>query len=221
MERIPEPELMEDVEQAEAYARADFEDAHSRFIEAFRLTFPDHPVQGPVLDLGCGPGDIAFRFARAYPESVVHGLDGSRAMLDCGRKILSTLPELGGRVELLHGLLPGASLPEPTYSVVISNSLLHHLHQPEALWNAVGAHAAPGAPVFIMDLKRPKNTQEAETLVEEYASGEPLVLRRDFYNSLLAAFEPGEVVAQLKASNLSHLQVREVSDRHLVVSGCR
>jgi hypothetical protein len=53
----------------------------------------------------------------------------------------------------------------------------------------------PGAPVLVMDLMRPASPAAAEALVEQYAAGEPEVLRRDFYNSLLAAFEPGEVRA--------------------------
>lgn len=55
MQRIPEPELMDDVVQAAAYAQADFEDAHARFIELFRAAFPDEAPAGNVLDLGCGP----------------------------------------------------------------------------------------------------------------------------------------------------------------------
>ncbi|HET9234400.1 MAG TPA: SAM-dependent methyltransferase, partial [Candidatus Eisenbacteria bacterium] len=57
MERIPEPELMTEDEQARAYAQADFEEAHSRFIALFRETFPE-VSEGTALDLGCGPGDI-------------------------------------------------------------------------------------------------------------------------------------------------------------------
>ena len=85
MERTPEPELMNDAEQAAAYAFADFEEPHSRFIELFRETFPAEVVAGAVLDLGCGPGDITIRFVHAFPECVVHGVDGAVAMLAHGR----------------------------------------------------------------------------------------------------------------------------------------
>jgi hypothetical protein len=52
-----------------------------------------------------------------------------------------------------------------------------------------------------------------------YAEGEPEVLRRDFYNSLLAAFEPGEIRSQLRDEGLDGLRVRSVSDRHVTISG--
>ena len=37
MRRIPEPELMDDAEQAKAYAEADFSEPNQRFLELFRL----------------------------------------------------------------------------------------------------------------------------------------------------------------------------------------
>src|SRR5206468_4321737 len=65
--RIVEPELMSEAEQARAYAGANFEAAHSRYPLLFRERFPDCPPSGHALDLGCGPGDVTRRFARALP----------------------------------------------------------------------------------------------------------------------------------------------------------
>ena len=42
-----------------------------------------------------------------------------------------------------------------------------------------------------------------------------------FRNSLFAAFEPQEVVAQIEEAGLSGLEVGVVSDRHLAVHGVR
>jgi len=69
MERILEPELMGDMEQAEAYANADFEEPHSRVIELLAAEFQRPRISGRILDLGCGPGDITFRLARRFPEA--------------------------------------------------------------------------------------------------------------------------------------------------------
>ena len=221
MKRIPEPELMDDRAQAEAYAGADFEDAHSRFVATFNELFREPALDGYILDLGCGPGDITFRFARAFPGANVHGVDGSEAMLQCGREVLAEDAALEGRVKLIHGLLPGAALPRPAYDAVISNSLLHHLRDPGVLWNAISDLTGPGAPVFVMDLKRPGSVEKAQSLVAEYSGDEPEVLRQDFYNSLLAAFTPTEIEEQLEKFGLGHLTVREISDRHVVISGYR
>lgn len=221
MDRVPEPELMDDAVQAAAYARADFTEPHDRFVELFRESFPAESMGGTVLDLGCGPADIVARFAHAYPACVIHAVDGAEAMLAHGRARVQH-EGLSGRVQLIHAYLPDAVLPLDAYDAVISNSLLHHLRDPMALWDTIRSHARPGAPVFVMDLLRPASRVQARSLVEEYAGGEPEILRRDFFNSLCAAYIVDEVTAQLSRAGLDSMQVREVSDRHWVVSGyCR
>jgi ubiquinone/menaquinone biosynthesis C-methylase UbiE len=173
-----------------------------------------------VLDLGCGPGDICQRFARAFPQTHIHGVDASPAMLHIGRADLRAA-QLAERVELIKGYLPGALLPREHYDAVISNSLLHHLHDPQALWLSILRHAVSDAPVFVMDLRRPASRDEAAALVEIYADGEPEVLRMDFHNSLLAAYRVGEVAAQLHAAGIDWLRVEALGDRHVIVWGRR
>jgi ubiquinone/menaquinone biosynthesis C-methylase UbiE len=219
MRRTPEPELMQTEAQAKAYAEADFDEPHSRCISLFQESFPDVEVTGFVVDLGCGPGDIARRFARAYPQATVHGVDGSATMLAYGERQMRQDPALRDRVALIYGYLPGARMPRDQYDAVICNSLLHHLADPQVLWRSVRRFAGPGAPVLVMDLMRPPSHEVAHQMTDTYAAGEPEVLRRDFYNSLLAAYTPDEIRAQLREARLDFLQVREVSDRHLVIAG--
>ena len=219
MQRITEPELMDDQAQAEAYAAADFAEAHSRIVDTFDSYFPGEHVTGHVLDLGCGPGDICFRFAARYPDCSVMGVDGSTAMIRLANARKARESVTADRVRFIEGLLPGASIPEVPFAAIISNSLLHHLHEPMVLWETVLRVASPGTKVYVADLFRPETVAEARRLVNEYAAGEPDILRRDFYNSLCAAFEPHEVEAQLAAAGLAGLAVDVISDRHLVVHG--
>jgi SAM-dependent methyltransferase len=139
-------------------------------------------------------------------------------LLHAENTLVAELP-LQGRVRFFKGMLPGLTLPFPQYDIIISNSLLHHLPDPAVLWQTAKAFAAPQALIFIMDLKRPESITEAGRLRDTYAKDEPEVLRRDFYNSLLAAFEVGEIQAQLRDEGLAGLNVKAVSDRHLVISG--
>jgi SAM-dependent methyltransferase len=218
MERIPEPELMDEDTQARAYAQADFEEPHAHFITLFHERFAGSAVEGVALDLGCGPADISIRFARAFDTCSVHGVDGAEAMLRYGHDAVRDA-HLEGRVRLIEGYLPGAQLPQQHYDIIISNSLLHHLANPMVLWQAVREHAVPGTLTFIMDLMRPADRAAVQALVETHAADEPEVLRRDFFNSLLAAYRPQEIEAQLAAAGLDWLGVQVVSDRHLVVTG--
>jgi len=217
MERVTEPELMDEPEQARAYARADFSEPNTRFLELFQEAFPALR-EGWVVDLGCGPADITVRFVQRFPGCRLHAVDGSAAMLAFAREAVARA-RVGDRVELVRGRVPETPLPRADYDAVISNSLLHHLHDPAGLWETVRRHARPGAAVLVMDLARPHSEAEVDTLVEIYAADAPPVLRRDFRASLRAAFRVEEVRAQLHAAGLDGMAVRMVSDRHLLVAG--
>jgi 2-polyprenyl-3-methyl-5-hydroxy-6-metoxy-1,4-benzoquinol methylase len=208
---------MDEPEQARAYAGADFSEPHQAFIERFAQCFPRHRPRR-VLDLGCGAADITIRFAHAHPGCNLTGVDGAPAMLALAREAI-TRTELDHRVHLRAVRLPDTTLAPHAFDTLISNSLLHHLADPQVLWRAVVDGAEPGAAVFIMDLRRPDTRAQAGRLVQEYSGNEPEVLRRDFFNSLLAAYRPEEIAAQLARVNLSCLQAEAVGDRHVVVHG--
>ena len=219
VQRIPEPELMESPEQARAYADADFSAPHDAFVARFRERFQEFRG-GRAVDLGCGAADIAVRFARAFPETGVHGVDGSTAMLELGEAHVCS-SGLADRISLQLVRLPvldAAATLGGRYDAVITNSLLHHLTDPAVLWQTARAVAAPGAPIFVMDLRRPASTEAAEALVATYAADEHPLLRDDFLASLCAAYTADEVRAQLEAAALP-LRVEPLGDRHLLVWG--
>ncbi len=209
---------MNEEAQAKAYAEADFAEPHNHCIELLAECLPDLPASGAAADLGCGPGDISRRFARAFPSWTVDGLDGSAAMLRFGHEeVLRS--GLSDRVRLIECYLPNGDAPREHYDLVFSNALLHHLAEPTVLWTSVRRWSRAGGPVFVMDLLRPESREQARHLVEQYSGNEPEVLKHDFYNSLLASYSVDEVRSQLTASGLPHLEVRQSSDRHLIVWG--
>lgn len=210
---------MDDAEQALAYHRADFSAPHGERIGIFRRLLPGFEPDGAVLDLGCGSGDVLLRFARAFPGARFTGVDGSQPMLDLAAQDVAADPALRGRVRLHRAFLPDDELPAEHWQLVMSHSMLHHLHRPETLWQVVARVAPPGCAVFVADLRRPASRAEARRIVAERSAGEPGILRRDFFNSLCAAFEPGEVRAQLAAAGLDALHVAAEGEVHLVVHG--
>jgi ubiquinone/menaquinone biosynthesis C-methylase UbiE len=216
MERVLEPELMEDEEQVIAYATADFEKPHSAFIHRLQTMVNDPTYSGEVLDLGCGSGDISYRFALAFPNCNIDAIDGSKPMIDYG--LNSTSGELQSRISFIHGMLPDTKLPKPSYDMIICNSLLHHLPNPQVLWRVVRQYSKSGTQIAIMDLLRPCSTEIAKMMVDRYTSDEPEILKRDFYYSLLAAFTFEEINIQLSEAGLP-LTVEQISDRHVFISG--
>ena len=216
MDRILEPELMEDDTQVLAYANADFGEVNQVFVDRFREYFPDF-ADGHVIDLGCGPGDIPIRFVRSLPRCRVTGIDASGPMIRLaeqavGRAGLSD--RITFRCEKFQDV-SGAAWAD----AAICNSLLHHVPNPLQFWNKLRQLVKPGAPVLVMDLLRPASMEEAKAIVDRYAAGEAEILRRDFYNSLLAAFSEDEISSQLARMNLTRLLIDVIDDRHWVVGG--
>lgn len=216
IERTPEPDLMNDTAQAEAYAQTDFSEPHDAFVAYFADRFPDFRG-GSVLDLGSGTADVIIRFARAFPSAHIIGLDGAAAMLDIGRRDIEQCG-LADRIQLNKCVLPDNELSGRKFDAVISNSLLHHLKDPFILWDRIKDCVKNHAPVFVMDLMRPETRERAGELLEMYASDAPGILREDFYNSLLASYTVDEIMEQLNRVGLA-LSVEAVSDRHLIAWG--
>ena len=211
---------MDGVDQVEAYAAADFNASDQAMVERLAALCAESP--GPrLVDLGCGPGNISFLLARRWPEAAVLGLDGAPRMLAVAEQRLVEEPELGGRLRFAQALLPlAASTPlAGSFSAVVSNSLLHHLHDPAVLWTTVRQLAAPGAVLYLQDLRRPASLAALEALVATEMATAPEVLRRDYRHSLHAAFTPEEVTVQLEQAGLGGLRVQERGERYLEVWG--
>lgn len=221
--RIPEPELMEDPEQARAYSEADFSAPHQAVVDDLLVRHPRLPA-GPLrlIDVGCGPADVTVRLAAALPRAAIVGIDAGARMLALGRARVAR-HALRDRVRLhrLHLPASGDQLAQlGRFDVVASNAMLHHLPDPSVFWSTVRAVAARGAVVHVVDLRRPENDDDVDRLVATHASGEPAVLAEDFRASLRAAYRVDEVRDQLRAVGLEGtLAVESVGDRHLVVSG--
>jgi 2-polyprenyl-3-methyl-5-hydroxy-6-metoxy-1,4-benzoquinol methylase len=217
MDRVCEPELMDDAEQALAYAQADFSAGDQALVERLDQLFPAG-LGARLLDLGCGPGNISFLLAERHGQATVLGVDGAEAMLTLARQRLQQQPLLVGRLGFRQALLPCPELAGG-FSAVVSNSLLHHLHNPRVLWEALRQLAAPGACIYMKDLRRPSSSAAAEQLRQRYLAEAPPVLQRDYVASLHAAFRPEEVQQQLVAAGLKGLRVEPLEDRYLEVWG--
>ena len=63
MQRVAEPELMLEDEQARVYAAADFDEPNALCMALLQERLPGLPAVGGAADLGCGPGEITLRLA--------------------------------------------------------------------------------------------------------------------------------------------------------------
>jgi ubiquinone/menaquinone biosynthesis C-methylase UbiE len=217
MPRIPEPEVMSDAGEAEAYAKADFSEVNATFA-ARLLALVGRRRMAEAVDLGAGPAEIPVLVARARPGWRVTAVDASVPMLRAARRNVRAA-RVGRSVRLCRADALDSGLPAAAFDVVFSNSLLHHLPEPDGLWREIRRLGRPGAVVFVRDLRRPVSRSRARRIVERYSGDESTTLKQSFYESLLAAFTPAEIRAQLRRAGLRCLRVFLPTDRHVDVVG--
>lgn len=216
MQRILEPEVMDDALEVRAYREADFRRINRAC--ARRALRASGRRAGHALELGTGPAEIPIFLCQLAPGWRVTAIDASPRMLQAARNNVKH-HGLRGRIHLCRGDAKALAGLRKKFDLVFSNSLLHHLHDPVPFWSEVRRLVKPGGAVMIQDLLRPESKTAARQLVRLHAAEDSSLLRRLFYQSLLAAFTTAEVRAQIRETGLGGLSVRKVSDRHLVVRG--
>ncbi len=91
------------------------------------------PVQGSLLEIGCGPGVNLLRVLQAFPDVDVTGVDVSQAAIDNGEKRFAAAIAAGelpgrGRAALCVGELPEALDAVDPVDVVLSCYTLAYVH---------------------------------------------------------------------------------------------
>ena len=216
--RVPEPELMNEELQVQAYAEADFSESDHALVDWIAKRWPQG--LGPMaVDLGCGPGNISLLLVQRWRDLKVVGIDGAPQMLAVAAERQNHLkPQVSVRLQWQQACLQNHELG-CDYSGIVSNSLLHHLHDPQVLWQTLPQLGIDGAAVVIHDLRRPEDESVLKELIDCYAADAPSVLKRDYEASLRAAFTAAEVESQLREAGLEYLEVLEREDRYLTVAG--
>lgn len=209
---------MTDQEQAAAYAAADLSEVNEPIAGWFQSRFSPLVPGARLLDIGCGTADLTIRLVCAYPGITALGIDGSEAMLSFGRDLVDKAG-LTSRIILEQRYFPDAALESAGFDTVTANNLLHHLTDPIAFWRAARRCAKRGAPILVADLRRPPDADAAARLVEQYAWRAMPALRRDFRNSLHAAYTAEEVRQQLREAGLTGFTVEEAGALHLAAWG--
>jgi ubiquinone/menaquinone biosynthesis C-methylase UbiE len=210
LERILEPEVMDSELDAQEYASFDNSVVNDEFVKrALSLA----PTSGYVLDVGTGPGDIAVLFATRAPTLRFLAIDLGEHMLGMARRNVISA-SLADRVEIARLDAKATGRPPGTFDMVISNSLVHHIPDPEELFRELLRVARPGAGLFIKDLHRPDSASELRALVDKYAAGCTPYQTQTFLDSLHAALTVEEVTAMLRDLGWDELTARRCSDRH-------
>ena len=214
LERIAEPEVMDDRDGVEAYTAS----AAQAYLERIDRTFVDHALrlgvaEGKVLDIGTGPGLIPILLAARGPGLRLTGVDLSEPML---QKASDAAEEAGvaDRLDFRTGDAKSLPFSERTFDLVLCNSLLHHLPDPLALFNEISRVAKPGGAILLRDLRRPSRLEfplHAAWFGRHYSG----VMRQLYRDSLRAAYTRNELEDLLHRSRLAGARVFRSGRTHI------
>jgi ubiquinone/menaquinone biosynthesis C-methylase UbiE len=101
-----------------------------------------------------------------------------------------------------------------TFAAVMSNSIVHHVPEPNAVLAELVRVLAPGGLLFVRDLLRPADKQALAALVDLHAAGANEHQRKMFADSLHAALTLDEVRDLARRLGFDPEGVRQTTDRH-------
>ena len=201
---------MDSCDEARDYDTMDHRDVNHLFVDDLLAT---GSPSGEILDLGTGTAQIPIELCRRNSKLRVVAVDASGAMLEQARANV-VLAGMMGRIELEPADAKRLSYAAGRFGAVISNSIVHHLAEPQlALCEALRVLASGGL-IFFRDLLRPADEGKLESLVDTYAAGENESQRRMFRESLHAALTLEEMQEMVESLGYRPQTVSRTSDRH-------
>ena len=217
MDRTPEPDIFSPSEEAAEYHAMDHSAVNRQFVDEL-LTGPTGPL---VVDLGCGPAGIPIELCQRSTEYEVIAIDGEVEMLEIAKREIDIAGCLG-QISLNHAQVECMEMYEDGMAdTVISNSLLHHLDQPQKGLEVAVRLTRKGGRIFIRDLARPENQEEIEAQVAAYCPEESENGQQLFRQSLHAALTLNEIRNIARGLGIPEDHVQMTSDRHWTIDWCR
>ena len=165
----------------------------------------DAALSGRLLDIGAGPGGIPLKLVRRCPALDAVGVDYSLNMVRAARRSAAE-QGLDARATFLVADAGRLGFPDGCFDFVISNSVLHHLHEPLAVFNEMARVAKPGGVVLLRDLRRPSRLGFPLHVrwFGRYYSG---LMKKLYVDSVKAAYTGDELAGLLRRSALADARI--------------
>src|SRR5262249_44284023 len=145
-------EVMDSAEEARDYDAMDHTQVNRVFVTDF-LTVWDG--QGPILDVGTGTAQIPIELCRFAPAAYVIAIDLAEHMLRVGRGNVQRAG-LADRLQLECRDAKNLPYAPAHFGAVISNSIVHHIPEPERVLAEMVRVVRLGGVLFVRDLLRPE-----------------------------------------------------------------
>ncbi len=209
--RILEPEIMDTEEDAIQYNSIPNNDVNLAFVEEVLKFSPVNASR--LVDLGSGPAHIPILFALKRPQILITAVELAENMIAIAQQNIKNA-KMEDRIIIKKQDIKHTMLEQKSFDIVISNSCIHHIHNPIELFAEAKRLVSNGGAIYFKDLLRPKSLPELEHLVNKYAHDVNDYQRILFRNSLHAALTLDEVKENVEAAGLANAEIKQTSDRH-------
>ena len=201
---------MDTVEAAEEYDAME----HGEVDEAFvNRVIELGANSGHYLDVGTGPAQIPILLTKQCPNIQITAIDLSKEMLKIAKRHVEDA-NLTNRITLERIDAKTLPYPDNSFDGLISNSIVHHIHDAEKALQEMGRVVKPDGVVLIRDLIRPETPADAQGFVDHYAADDTPCQQKLYYDSFLAAFTLAEVNQMLSKMDMPGAIVVQSTDRH-------
>jgi ubiquinone/menaquinone biosynthesis C-methylase UbiE len=214
--RVLEPEVMSGAEEAGEYDEMDFSATDQLFAErAAQLARGAASPIHWIADLGSGNAKIPLAMCPLLPRATrVCAIEMSREMLAVAARNRARAGISPSQVHLINGDAKRVPFADRSVGMVTSNSLIHHIPDPRAVFQEIARIVRPGALILIRDLVRPDNQQTLQQLLQTHAAPWRPLQHKLFADSLHAALTLYEVRQILDHCGLADVVVTQITDRH-------
>lgn len=214
LQRVLEPEIMDTVEEAVDYDSMDHSAVNEQFVQDLIAFANENNTElTQALDLGTGTALIPIELCKSHSSVTVVAVDMAGEMLKLAERNVQA-QSLTDRITLQQ--LDAKDLPfsEGQFACLISNSIIHHIPEPEACVAELARVVAAGGIVFVRDLMRPENDEQVKQIVQTYAGSENDHSKQMFDDSLRAALSLDEIRDLVSKHGFDRNTVTASSDRH-------
>ena len=201
---------MDTAEAAEAYDTMEHEEIDQAFVDRVIALGAN---KGHFLDVGTGPAQIPILLAQHCPDIYITAIDLSAEMLKIAKRHVE---DAGLTERITLGRVDAKDLPYPdnVFDGLISNSIVHHIHDSLRALKEMGRVVKPNGMVLIRDLIRPETAADAQAFVDHYAADDTSYQQKLYYDSFLASFTLAEVNQMLTQTDMPGAVVVQSTDRH-------
>lgn len=103
------------------------------------------PLQGPLLEVGCGNGSTSRQLLRALPELPLTAIDYDPDQVARARR------RLGSRATVEQGDVTRLRFADESCGTVVAMNVMHHIPDPRAGLREIHRVLAPGGQFLFMD----------------------------------------------------------------------